>query len=87
MIKKIYSKKKWQTTSGAPSVTGVSARSPSTLKDSDRVLPTYKELVTREPVKAPREYVYNIEDTVANLTKYNVTRGRARLRPLIRSEF
>ncbi|XP_047541146.1 myosin-3 [Vanessa atalanta] len=41
------------TTSGAPSVTGVSARSPSTLKESEKILPTYKELVTREPVKAP----------------------------------
>ncbi|XP_052737295.1 myosin-11 [Bicyclus anynana] len=41
------------TTSGAPSVTGVSARSPSTLKESEKALPTYKELVTKEPIKAP----------------------------------
>ncbi|XP_039765581.1 coiled-coil domain-containing protein 150 [Pararge aegeria] len=41
------------TTSGAPSVTGVSARSPSTTKESEKALPTYKELVTKEPVKAP----------------------------------
>ncbi|XP_045452076.1 rootletin [Melitaea cinxia] len=40
------------TPSGAPSVTGLSAKSPST-KESEKILPTYKELVTREPVKAP----------------------------------
>ncbi|XP_034840843.1 outer dynein arm-docking complex subunit 3-like [Maniola hyperantus] len=41
------------TTSGAPSVTGVSNRSPSTLKESDKALPTYKELVGKEPIRAP----------------------------------
>ncbi|CAG9575474.1 unnamed protein product [Danaus chrysippus] len=41
------------TPSGPQSLAGVRSRSPSTPKDSEKVLPTYKELVTREPVKPP----------------------------------
>ncbi|KPI95413.1 Coiled-coil domain-containing protein 151 [Papilio xuthus] len=41
------------TTSAAPSVAGLSAYSHSTPKESEKAIPTYKELLQREPVKAP----------------------------------
>ncbi|XP_072935280.1 outer dynein arm-docking complex subunit 3 [Epargyreus clarus] len=40
-------------TSRAPSVAGVSAHSHSTQRESDKALPSYRELVQREPVKPP----------------------------------
>ncbi|CAF4837367.1 unnamed protein product [Pieris macdunnoughi] len=39
------------TTSGAPSVANMSARSHSSQKESDKIVPTYKELVQKEPGK------------------------------------
>ncbi|XP_041974655.1 golgin subfamily A member 5 [Aricia agestis] len=39
------------TTSGAPSVAGASAH--SSHKESDKIVPTYRDLVDREPVRAP----------------------------------
>ncbi|KPJ14561.1 Coiled-coil domain-containing protein 151 [Papilio machaon] len=41
------------TTSAAPSVAGLSAYSHSTPKESEKAIPTYKELLQREPIKAP----------------------------------
>ncbi|CAB3259241.1 unnamed protein product [Arctia plantaginis] len=40
-------------TSGAPSVAGMSMHSHSTLKETEKVVPTYKELLQKEPIKAP----------------------------------
>lgn len=34
----------------------MSMQSHSTPKESEKVVPTYKELLTKEPIKAPREY-------------------------------
>ncbi|CAG5035333.1 unnamed protein product [Parnassius apollo] len=41
------------TTSAAPSVAGMSMYSHSTPKESEKAIPTYKELVHKDPVKAP----------------------------------